>query len=42
MPMVKNKRSDLTFAPLAVAAGVVAAHYLSIVVSEENQRPFVG
>lgn len=41
MPMIKNKRCYLTFAPLVVAAGVVAAYYSSIVVSEENQRPFV-
>jgi len=27
---------------LAVAAGVVAANYSSLVVREENQRPFVG
>lgn len=42
MPMIKNKRCNLNFAPLVVATGVVAANCSSIIVSEENQRPFVG
>ena len=39
--MIKNKSCYLTFAPLVVAAGVVAANYSSFAVSIINQFLFV-